>query len=103
MHIEYDGLEAARQEFNNWNGNAVLFVDFSDNTAWTRVFEIPNYHSESIIAVYSKNDLYGRSDRIGKERLDERIAFIRSLYEKGEERLDLEDEYFLVSRAGRPL
>ncbi|MEN0648927.1 hypothetical protein NSQ82_07840 [Caldifermentibacillus hisashii] len=83
MALKINGLEEARKEFNGWSGNAVIFVDFNDMTAWCRVSEIPNYHSKAIIAVAGKDDLHERNKRIGKERLDEIVELVYSKYKEG--------------------
>ena len=46
----FEGLEQARKEFNNWQGKAVIYIDFDDMTAWCRVEDCPDYHSDNIIA-----------------------------------------------------
>lgn len=76
--LKIEGLEAARQEFNKWQGNAVIFVDFEDMTAWCLVFDIPSYHSEKIIKVAAKDNLYGRDTQIGADRLDQIVALMHS-------------------------
>jgi len=65
-----EGLETARKEFNGWSGRSVIFVDFSDYTAWCGVQEIPSYHNEMIVVLVSKSDLHNRNDRFGAERLN---------------------------------
>ncbi|MFS0841317.1 hypothetical protein [Paenibacillus sp. 1P03SA] len=94
MTETFVGLETARLEFNNWCGNAVIFIDFEENEAFCRVFEIPTYHSDKIIILYSKGDLYSRNDKIGSERLNKLAAAKLEKYKEGWSKLDLETHYY---------
>ena len=72
----FKGLEVARKEFNNYKGNAYLYVDFEDMTAWTVVGNHVEYDSKAISRVVFKNDLNDRDARYGKDRLN---AILKSL------------------------
>jgi len=72
----FKGLEVARKEFNNYQGNAYLYVDFDDMTAWTLVGNHVEYDSKTISRVVFKNDLNDRDARYGKEKLN---AILKSL------------------------
>lgn len=60
--MKLNGLELAVEQFNAWQGNAVVFLDIVDNSVWCDVQDIPTYHSEQVIPLVSKDDLYGRTD-----------------------------------------
>ncbi|MEL3959358.1 hypothetical protein NST17_19585 [Caldifermentibacillus hisashii] len=92
--IEIKGLEDARKEFNNWQGAAVIFVDFEDMTAWCHVSEIPVYHDDSIIVVAGKDNLYERNNRVGKERLDNIVEIVYKKYKEGWPKEKLEEPMY---------
>lgn len=69
--ISFECLDVAVREFNNWQGNAVLFIDFSDMTAWTDINNVPSYHSDLIIPLLGKDDLYGRNDKYSFESVND--------------------------------
>lgn len=89
----FKGLEEARVEFNNWQGNAVIFIDFEDMTVWTDVFEIPTYHSDSIVSLISKDDLYGRNDRYNYMVLEKLAKTKHKDYKEGFAHWQIEDDY----------
>jgi hypothetical protein len=69
-------LEKAKGEvhaFNTWQGHAKIMYDISDGDIWTDVFANSNeqniYHSDTIICVYGKDDLWGRSGKVSLEKL----------------------------------
>ena len=72
----FKGIEVARKEFNDYQGNAYLYVDFEDMTAWTLVGNHVEYDSKTISRVVFKNDLNDRDARYGKEKLN---AILKSL------------------------
>lgn len=103
MTLKIEGLEQARQEFNNWSGSAVIFVDFGDMTAWCRVSEIPSYHARSIVAVAAKDDLQERNKRVGKERLDDIIEIVYGKYKEGWSKEKLQEPMFYSTDEARVL
>lgn len=54
--VEFEGLEQARKEFNNWNGKAEILIDCDDLTSWCDI-NIKDYDSDSIISLVFKDDL----------------------------------------------
>lgn len=84
------GLEDARKEFNNWQGKAAIYADFSDNTAWCRVGDLPSYHSDTVVTVVFKGDLHGRNDRFGVERLNDLLTAMIGKYNEGWTKDDFE-------------
>lgn len=103
MTLKIEGLEQARQEFNNWSGSAVIFVDFGDMTAWCRVSEIPSYHANSIVAVAGKDDLHERNKKVGKERLDDIVKIVYSKYEQGWTKEKLQEPMYYSTDEARVL
>ncbi|MGF7045705.1 hypothetical protein J2T13_000165 [Paenibacillus sp. DS2015] len=94
----FKGLEEARTQFNAYQGKAAIYVDFEDNTAWTEVFDLPVFHSENIIFLVTKDDLYGRNDRFGVERLNKILKAKAEKKAEGYDKDYLQDnDYFLDS------
>lgn len=91
----FKGLEVARKEFNNWQGKAAIYMDFDDMTAWCEVQNLPTYHSEKIICLTYKDDLQGRNDRYGVDKLNDLAKAKMDKFNDGWEKEDLElNQYF---------
>ncbi len=89
----FKGLEESRLQFNKYQGKARIYIDFEDMTAWCKVQELPSYHSDSIIRLVGKDDLHGRNDIYGTERLNELAEAKLDKHKKGWEKENLEDDY----------
>lgn len=75
--MEIKGLKKAVGDFNHWQGHAIVMYDKADGHVWTDVFassnEEINYHSDSIIAIESKDDFYARDCKTSMKDLLENI------------------------------
>ncbi|BAD65344.1 hypothetical protein ABC2810 [Shouchella clausii KSM-K16] len=87
------GLEQAREEFNEFKGSAVIFMDMQENEAWCDAFEIKDYHSETIVALVGKNDFHSPNDKYRISTLNELAEAKKKMFEQGYDRMDLEDDY----------
>lgn len=103
MTLKIEGLEQARHEFNNWSGNAVIFVDFGDMTAWCRVSEIPSYHSKSIIAIATKDNLYESNKKVGGDRLNKIVEIVYGKYKEGWSKEKLQEPMYYSTDEARVL
>lgn len=65
----FAGLEEARKDFNRWQGEAQIKIDFEDMTAWTDVVR-KDYESNTIFTLIEKDDLHGRDDKYGFEVME---------------------------------
>lgn len=79
--VKTDGLEAAVETFNNWQGAAAINYDLAKKTVWTDVFaswdEGKEYPSETVVKVYRKDAFFGQGDQIKAEKLQELIDIIK--------------------------
>lgn len=92
----FKGLEKARQEFNNWQGQARISINFDDMTAWCDVHEIPDYHSDNIVRLVGKDDLHGRNDKYGKEKLERLAQAKLEKFKQGFSKDELGDDYIFA-------
>ncbi len=97
----FKGLEVARKEFNNrhnWQGNAYLYVDFDDMTAWTLTSTQVEYDSKTISRVVFKND---SNARYGKDRLNAILQSLINFKDAGNDiYTDSDDFYRFYSNDG---
>lgn len=102
MGVKFEGMELAVKQFNGYQGIAVIFVDFDDNTAWCDLLDIPTYHSDSIVGIVSKDDLYGRNDKYRPDDVTWLAVKAKKLLDEGYEAWQLEyvmsEAYAEVSR-----
>ena len=91
--LKFEGLKKAREEFNNWQGNATIFIDCEDMSAWCDVFDIPNYHADSIVRLIGKDDLYGRNDCFGLQTLEILANEKYKDFKNGEQKFLINDDY----------
>lgn len=90
--LSLKGLEAARKEFNNWQGNAVIFVDFDAMDAWCEVAEIRSYDAP-IFSLVAKDNLHGRNDKYNLGVL-ESVAYAKHEdFKNGYEEFQINDDY----------
>ena len=73
-------IKSASKDFNQWQGHAVIRMDLSDGVIWTDVFPSNNdskeYHSESIITLYAKDDFIGRDVKITVSELSQLVEHV---------------------------
>lgn len=91
--VEFEGLDQARKQFNNWQGNAVIFIDFDDMRAWTDVHHIPSYHAKTIVGLISKDDLYERDHKYSIDTLKNIANAKYKDYKDGVDTLIINDDY----------
>lgn len=87
------GLEQAREEFNKFEGSAVIFMDMKDNEAWCDAFEIKAYHDDAIVALVGKNDFHSPNDKYTLSTLKELATAKKKMFDQGYDRMELEDDY----------
>ncbi|GIN10232.1 hypothetical protein [Shouchella clausii] len=87
------GLDVAVSEFNQHEGNAVIFADLEANEVWCDVLEIPSYHDDSVVALVGKNNLDTKFDKYRSETLEKLIAAKRTMYNEGFSKMQIEDDY----------
>jgi len=93
--VEIRNLDLARKQFNNWQGNATIFIDLEEREAWTIVEEDINYHDQHVIRLIDKDNLHERSFKYNKEQIDQLAKVKIEKYEEGWEREELEDNYHM--------
>lgn len=69
LSINLEKMEEERLAYNDWSGNAVMWIDFSDGDVWTQVDESSNYDQDTIFALCAKGDFYSPNERIGLGKL----------------------------------
>lgn len=78
------GIIQAVEEYNNWQGHAVLKFDTSYNECWCDVFasneEWKEYHSDTIHTILCKDNLYERDNKVRKAGM---INIIQNGYFEG--------------------
>ena len=70
-----DKIKIAVQEYNQWQGDAVILCDTTDGSVWTDVFASSNdwneYHSDTIHSITSKRGLSSRDNKVNIEAIKE--------------------------------
>ena len=65
--LKIKGLKKAIGDFNDWQGNAVIFYDKEERNAWTEVYASSNewveYHDEEVVSLHQKDDFLGRDNK----------------------------------------
>lgn len=69
LNINVEKLEEERLAYNDWSGNAVMWIDFADGDVWTQVHESSDYEQKSIFVLSAKGDFYSPNQRVGLEKL----------------------------------
>ena len=68
-------IKTAVNEFNNWQGDAVIMCDTSDGAVWTDVFsgstDWNEYHSKNIHELVSKRGINFRNTKVNVEAVNE--------------------------------
>jgi hypothetical protein len=93
---EFQGLEEARLQFNNWHGKATIFVDFDDNEVFCEVgVNVPHsFSKESVITICKKGDMSNPNMKFSAERLTALINAKHKMYSSGEyENWQINDDY----------
>jgi len=96
-YSKFKNFEKSRREFNNWQGAAWIYFDLSDGEVMTRVFQPVSWHSDSIVTVYFKDDLYGRDDTISKEKLYDLLESVVIRHKQGWSKEDFRHEFLFRS------
>lgn len=75
--MRLQGIRKAVQDFNGWQGCAVVMVDTSSGEIWTDIFSSGNewkqYHSDTIFKVTSKVRMDERDDRTTMKKVRQLI------------------------------
>lgn len=87
------GLELAREEFNQFVGNAVIFMDLEENESWCDAVDIPTYHNEAIVALVGKDGFHSPKETFKLSTLQELAIEKKKMFNQGYERFELEDDY----------
>src|SRR5690625_2060817 len=87
-------LEQARKHFNEWQGNAAIFVDFEEMEAWTIVEENINYHDEHVVCIIDKDNWFERDHRYRKDQIEKLAKVKYEKFKEGWNRIELEDNFF---------
>lgn len=84
LGINLDEITEAKDEFNSWSGNAVLWIDFEDGKVWTDVSETPTYNADSIYSIVGKDDTVDPNSKYSVDRLV-KLANLKHTYYKNNE------------------
>lgn len=96
MSVTFEGLEQAREEFNKWQGHAIIVLDFDNRTAWCDVFASDNEWIEyqaSIFKLVGKDSLLGRDDKYSLTVLEKLAEAKYQDHQEGREAWQINDNY----------
>lgn len=90
--MKLHNLEEARQQFNDWQGNAAIFVDFEGMKAWC---EVGTFHEceSPVFKLVDKGSVDSPNDRYNLKVLESVSQAKYKDFEEGYEDWQINDDY----------
>lgn len=94
VNVQFKNLNEARKEFNNWKGNAAIFIDMGTLEVWTEVNEVGTYdNSDNVIGLVGKSDLNDRNKKYNLNVLEKLAEAKYNDYKEGYSKWQIEGDY----------
>jgi len=92
INFDFSSLEEARQQFNDWQGSATIFIDFDTMNAWCEVESAADYDSP-IFHLVKKGEMHGRNDKYNIVVLKSVLEDKYNDFKEGYEEWQINDDY----------
>lgn len=80
LKINEKDITKAKDEFNNWSGSAVIWIDFEDGHTWCTVGdEVAGYDKEGVYHIVAKDEMIDPNAKYSVDRLV-RLANLKHTY-----------------------